>query len=116
MTKTRTIRAVALLAFGALIAGSGGGCAKPMPTGLSGGSGSSRLWQDNAAQAVVLTDDLDAHQYAPNGSIPFDRFEYARRDADLNAGRPGPLRASQQWPEPARPQERRFRFRYWKYE
>lgn len=112
MTKTRTIRALAALALAASLTA----CGQEAATYRSGGSNSSRLWQDNAAQSVTLTDELDAHQYSPHGTLPFERFEYARRDAQLNATRPGPLLATQQWPEPARPQERRFRFRYWKQE
>lgn len=115
MEKRPTIRALTALA----LAGTAlTGCANEPAPYTSGGTGpnGNHLWQDNAAQSVALTDELDAYQYAPNGSIPFERFEYARRDAELNAGRPGPLRASQEWPEPPRPQERRFRFRYWAQE
>lgn len=111
MEKRRPIRAFAALT---LAAASLAGCAQVDP--YQSGGGPSRLWQDNSAQAVTLTDELDAYQYAPHGSIPFDRFEYARRDAQLNAGQPGPLRATQQWEQPTRPPEKRFRFYYWKYE
>lgn len=88
---------------------------EPAP-GRSGGSASGRLWQDNASQSVALTDDLAAYQASPAAPLPFETFEYSRRNQALSASAPGPLRASEQWPEPARPQQRRFPFRYWKYE
>ena len=41
------------------------------------------------------------------------RFEFARRNAALGASARVPLLATNQWPAPARPVERRIIFRRW---
>lgn len=44
---------------------------------------------------------------------PPERFEFARRDAELNLRLPAPLTASREWPQSPRPLERRIIFRWW---
>ena len=46
-------------------------------------------------------------------TLPFERFEFARNDAATNVVHRVPLVATNAWPQPLRPAERRIRFSDW---
>lgn len=50
---------------------------------------------------------------AATNTAPPERFEFARLDHSLAPRVAAPLRATQQWPQPPQPLERRIRFRWW---
>lgn len=57
---------------------------------------------------------IAAYEASPEGTIPYERYEYARRDRLLSPTSDAPLLATLQWPARIPPSERRVRFHYWR--
>lgn len=67
----------------------------------------------SAARLAMPGTAVLAFDRSPDGTSEPARFEFARRDRDLNATIRAPLQATREWPTPARPLERRIIFRRW---
>jgi hypothetical protein len=100
----RTPRRTAALAAALALAALAGACAAPLerrPEPLARDSGGEPLEGAGGSWAAVLHTPGVARitQYADLTTLP----EYARNDAALGNSPRGPLLATAQWPEPARP-------------
>ncbi len=62
---------------------------------------------------VFRTAEVRAYDSSSLAMVDQARFEFSRRDADLNPVRYGPLVAANQWPQAPKPAERRIRFWIW---
>lgn len=69
--------------------------------------------QPARANVVLPTAPVLAWQNSPEGIPVYDRFEFSRNDALVNAVTRVPLNATRQWPEPLPPREQHVRFWYW---
>jgi len=80
-------------------------------------SGSGPIHQSSIArgQPALLRPEAVVEDEYWTGRPDSAHWQYARRDADLNVSQPGPLRATDEWPEPTRRVERPFRFRTWRF-
>lgn len=107
-----------MLRAGAMLAALGGllgGCASNEPVyQSSGGVHGSRLVGEHSWGVVGPTEEITAYEASPWGTYPEERPEYVRRDEHLAVRAPGPILATSEWPQPAPPRERRFRFQYWR--
>jgi len=92
-----------------IVGGTLGGCSAGSPA-THDGQGATRLVP--AATPVYATDALRAWEERPGTPPEVARFEFARNNSDVAARTPTALRATDQWPEPARPPERIPIFRF----
>lgn len=89
-----------------------------LATVAGGCSSRPNLWNGPAnsgggSVGVFRTAEVQAYDASPMALADASRFEFSRRDADLNPVTFGPLVASLQWPQAPKPAERRIRFRIW---
>jgi hypothetical protein len=67
-----------------------------------------------SSNALALGSEVDiAYEQSPDSLAHHERFEFARRDYLLSRRVRGPILASWQWPEEAKPRERRVWFYRW---
>jgi len=70
--------------------------------------------QPPLASAVLPGEAIVRYQDAPDGTLPFERFEFSRNDERLSVVHRGPIEGTRQWPEPPRPRERPVIFLRWR--
>ncbi len=102
-----TSRRVFGLAGVATMAAMAGGCAtpvKPNPPHVAR--------PIDPGPLVFPTDTVLAFERA-SSTQPYEWFEYSRNNREVSARTFGPLLATNQWPVPPRPAERRVRFWWW---
>ncbi|HBS29287.1 MAG TPA: hypothetical protein DEB06_07510, partial [Phycisphaerales bacterium] len=73
-----------------------------------------RPWTAPAESPALIGDELARFEASSAGTLPFERFEFSRRDAALNVVDRVPIASGRQWPEAPRPRERRVRFHFWR--
>lgn len=67
--------------------------------------------------AVVLAlpgDTIASLEAAPQSPLLHERFEFARSDYSVSPSPSVPILATNQWPEPLPPRERRVQFHRWR--
>lgn len=80
--------------------------------GVAGRGQPAQRLSDSGVLALGNNVDI-AYEQSPDGLALYERFEFARRDYLLSRRVRGPILASWQWPEEAKPRERRVRFYRW---
>jgi hypothetical protein len=81
---------------------------------LLGGCSEVRRRPINAGSALVFERVGDVERTrAGMGRPAYERFEFARHDAQMQVRVPAAILATRQWPVPRAPKERRVRFHYW---
>lgn len=101
-----------MAALAALLASFGVGCT-PNASERAGVSSAVESDPSRLNWAVMSTPDVRAASPAYGAELDSRRFEFARRDADLNVSVQVPLSARDQWPQPYTPPERPIRFHVW---
>ena len=95
-------------ALAALSAAVLAGCAKP-PAENPWAAAAPTVGQGG----TPLVFESELVQADPNRGLDFQRFEFSRSDAEVNMLYPVPQLATNAWPQPLRPLERRIRFSDW---
>jgi len=82
------------------------GCASPT-TGWTTSNGA------GGSPGVFRTPMVAAYDRSPGAPLEVERFEYSRRDGELNPVGYGPVVSAYQWPQAPKPAERRIIFHLW---
>lgn len=102
---TRPLRLPALALLGAAITG----CAANQTPDWDAGDRAQRFQDHNS----LVFESPEVQLSDAGATLPFERFEFARNDAATNVVHRVPLVATNVWPQPLRPAERRIRFSDW---
>ncbi len=62
---------------------------------------------------VFRTPAVAAYDRSAQAPLEFERFEYSRRDGELNPVAYGPVVSAYKWPQAPKPAERRIIFQLW---
>lgn len=108
VVKIRTSHSV-VVAIGLSYALLGGGCASKAWDGPEAVGSATRA----PTSALVFESPMVLQGQRASGELAFDRFEFGRNDRAVNATRQVPLLATNTWPQPPKPVERRIRFSDW---
>lgn len=111
MLRARFAPALLVLGLGVVVSG---GCASSANHAKQATVAPAPKPEPPRASPVMPGEDIVRYQASAGGTLPFERFEFARNNGLLNVVREVPIQASRQWPEPPRPRERPVIFLRWR--